>query len=277
MNGNSFFQTCLHAILMSAFCIFFLTGCQETLDSLEDGSKQEISKSNEDFHPHTDSPVKEEKGKTFPAKIVRVVDGDTVKIKLANGNEETVRLLLIDTPETVHPSKPVQPFGPEASKFTKNLMPAGSTVEVETGIGERDKYGRLLAYFYVDGKMVNKLLLEKGLARVAYVYAPNTKYLDELQSIQKQAQKERIGIWSLEDYATSKGFDDSKTIETSKPKPETAEALTCTKPEIKGNINSKGDKLYHIPSGQFYDITKAEEMFCTEQEAQDAGFRKSQR
>lgn len=84
---------------------------------------------------------------------------------MANGNEETVRLLLVDTPETVHPSKPVQPFGPEASKFTKELMPAGSEVEVETGIGERDKYGRLLAYFYVDGKMVNKLLLEKGLAR----------------------------------------------------------------------------------------------------------------
>ncbi|KWW11644.1 hypothetical protein AS888_01330 [Peribacillus simplex] len=275
MNGNSFIQTYLHAILMSAFCLFILTGCQGTVDSLGNGSTQETSKSNGDVQSSTDSPVHEEKGETFTAKIVRVVDGDTVKIKLENGNEETVRLLLIDTPETVHPSKPVQPFGPEASKFTKELMPAGSTVEVETGIGERDKYGRLLAYFYVNGKMVNELLLEKGLARVAYVYAPNTKYLDELESIQKQAQKERIGIWSLEDYATSKGFDDSKTDEASKG--ESTGTLACSNPKIKGNINSKGNKIYHLPSGQYYDITKAEEMFCTEQDAQEAGFRKSQR
>ncbi|AOH54088.1 hypothetical protein ABE28_006965 [Peribacillus muralis] len=276
MNRNSFLRSCLHALLVSSFCLFILTGCQGTLHDLSSsGSIQKESTPNNDSQPHTDSPDKEEKGKTFTAKIVRVVDGDTVKIKLANGNEETVRLLLIDTPETVHPSKPVQPFGPEASKFTKNLMPAGSTVEVETGIGERDKYGRLLAYFYVDGKMVNKLLLEKGLARVAYVYAPNTKYLAELESIQKQAQKGRIGIWSIEDYATSKGFDDSKTDEA--PKEESIETTGCSNPKIKGNINSKGYKIYHLPSGQYYEITKPEKMFCNEQDAQDAGFRKSQR
>ena len=153
--------------------------------------------------------VQENKGKTFVAKVVKVIDGDTVKIELSNGNEETVRLLLIDTPETVHPTKDIQPFGPEASQFSKNLMPANSEVEVELGIGERDKYGRLLAYFYVDGKMVNKLLLEKGLARVAYVYAPNTKYLDELEAIQKKAQQKEIGIWSIENYVTSRGFNDN--------------------------------------------------------------------
>ncbi|WP_057912283.1 thermonuclease family protein [Peribacillus muralis] len=270
MNSHSYLHTYLHALLMSAFCLFILTGCQDKVDSLGNGSSQEASTSN-----YTDTPSDEEKGKTFTAKIDKVVDGDTVKIKLLDGNEETVRLLLIDTPETVHPSKPVQPFGPEASKFTKNLMPAGSTVEVETGIGERDKYGRLLAYFYVDGKMVNKLLLEKGLARVAYVYAPNTKYLAELESIQKQAQNARIGIWSLEDYATTKGFDDSKTDEASKVKP--TGTLACSNPKIKGNINSKGNKIYHLPSGQYYEITKPEEMFCTEQDAQEAGFRQSQR
>ena len=51
----------------------------------------------------------------------------------------------------------------------------------------------------------------------------------------------------------------------------------CSEPTIKGNINSKGEKIYHIPSGQYYTITKAEVMFCTEKEAQDAGFRKSER
>ena len=153
--------------------------------------------------------IQENKGKTFIATIVKVIDGDTVKIELSNGNEETVRLLLIDTPETVHPTKAVQPFGPEASQFSKKLMPANSKIEVELGINERDKYGRLLAYLYVDDKMVNKLLLEKGLARVAYIYVPNTKYLDEFEVIQKKAQKKAIGIWSLENYVTSRGFDDS--------------------------------------------------------------------
>lgn len=271
MNGNSFLHSYLNAFLLTALCLITLSGCQAASDNLINQSKQEDSISNEDIRSSADSS-NEEKGKTFTAEIIKVVDGDTVKIKMANGNEETVRLLLVDTPETVHPSKPVQPFGPEASKFTKELMPAGSEVEVETGIGERDKYGRLLAYFYVDGKMVNKLLLEKGLARVAYVYAPNTKYLDELENIQKQAQKDEIGIWSIENYATSKGFDDSKPVEASVEKP----TASCSNPQIKGNINSKGNKIYHIPSGQYYEITKPEEMFCTEQDAQDAGFRKSQ-
>ncbi|WP_375088301.1 thermonuclease family protein [Peribacillus sp. RS7] len=273
MNRNSFLHSYLPVFLLTAISLITLTGCQAASDNLINESKQEDSMSNEDIQSSTNSS-KEEKGRTFTAEIVRVVDGDTVKIKMPNGNEETVRLLLVDTPETVHPSKPVQPFGPEASKFTKDLMPEGSKVEVETGIGERDKYGRLLAYFYVDGKMVNKLLLEKGLARVAYVYAPNTKYLDELEDMQKQAQKEEIGIWSIENYATSKGFDDSKSGEESEKK--TTVNSSCNNPEIKGNINSRGNKIYHIPSGQYYEITKPEEMFCTEQDAQEAGFRKSQ-
>lgn len=220
--------------------------------------------------------VQENKGKTFIAKIVKVIDGDTVKIQLPNGNEETVRLLLIDTPETVHPTKGIQPFGPEASQFSKKLMPTNSEVEVELGIGERDKYGRLLAYFYVDGKMVNKMLLEKGLARVAYVYAPNTKYLNEFEAIQKNAQQKEVGIWSIENYVTSRGFAEKETDYTEQKKTDT-KSNGCNEPRIKGNINSKGEKIYHIPSGQYYKITKAEEMFCTEKDAQQAGFRKSER
>ncbi|WP_343032855.1 stalk domain-containing protein [Cytobacillus depressus] len=131
--------------------------------------------------------------------VTKVVDGDTVKVSL-NGKEETIRLLLIDTPETVHPTKPVEPFGKEASDFAKQLMPPGKAVKVELDVSERDKYGRLLAYVYADGRMVNELLLEKGLARVAYVYVPNTRYVDQFREIQTKAQKQQIGIWSLENY-----------------------------------------------------------------------------
>lgn len=269
----------IHYIFLAFTSMFLLTACNDIqTDQLTATDSAEQTTTVEDTPLSIDSTDtnKEVKGDTFTATIIKVVDGDTVKIKLNNGDEETVRLLLIDTPETVHPTKDVQPFGPEASQFAKKLMPAGSQVEVELGIGERDKYRRLLAYFYVDGQMVNKQLLEKGLARVAYVYAPNTKYLDELEAIQQKAQQKSIGIWSIENYVTEKGFNDSTTIESKQEKTIT-ERTDCPNPTIKGNINSKGEKIYHLSSGQYYGITKAEEMFCTETEAQAAGFRKSER
>ncbi len=287
-------QSYIRFVLLACMSIIMLTACsdsntentsqtdstqnnltvQETESENNETTQENIAQKDTD---ENNLDVQEKKGKTFLAKVVKVIDGDTVKIKLSNGNEETVRLLLVDTPETVHPTKSVQPFGPEASQFAKELMPANSEVEVELGISERDKYGRLLAYFYVDGKMVNKLLLEKGLARVAYVYAPNTKYVDEFEAIQKKAQTKEVGIWSIENYVTSRGFNDTET--KTKPKPQTpvTENKACTEPTIKGNINSNGEKIYHIPSGQYYQITKAEEMFCTEKDAQKAGFRKSER
>lgn len=205
---------------------------------------------------------------TIQASIVRVVDGDTIKIKLDNNKEETIRLLLVDTPESVHPTKPVQPFAIEASDFVKKLLPVGKDVEVELGTNERDKYGRLLAYLYTDGKMVNQLLLEKGYARVAYVFAPNTKYIDEFRDIQEKAQLNEIGIWSIENYATSTGFAEKGLKEKESP-------IACTNPEIKGNINSKGEKIYHVIGGQQYEQTKPEQLFCTEKDARMAGFRKA--
>lgn len=144
--------------------------------------------------------------KFLEAKVTAVTDGDTFTVDL-DGKSEKVRLLLIDTPETKHPTKPVQPFGPEASKFTTKLL-TDKTVKLEFDVSERDKYGRILAYAYVDDKMVNELLLEKGLARVA-VFPPDVKYVDEFRKIQKKAQAARLGIWSIEDYATDKGFDDA--------------------------------------------------------------------
>jgi micrococcal nuclease len=142
--------------------------------------------------------------KLIDAKIVKVVDGDTMDI-LINNKKETVRLLLVDTPETVHPTKPVEPFGPEASKFAKETL-TGKDIKIEMDVSDRDKYGRLLAYLYIDNKMFNEMLLEKGLARVAYVYPPNIKYVDHFRDIQKKAQVSGIGIWSIENYAQEDGF-----------------------------------------------------------------------
>jgi micrococcal nuclease len=201
------------------------------------------------------------------AEVIRVVDGDTINVQM-NGKEETVRLLLIDTPETVHPTKPVQPFGSEASSFVKELL-NGSNVQLELDVGERDKYGRLLAYVYIDDQMVNEMLLEKGLARLAYVFEPNTKYVDDFSAIQKQAQQQRIGIWSIENYATDQGFAEYE-IQEKRTKETLIAPEGCT---IKGNINSKGEKIYHTEESPSYKVTKPEEMFCSEVEAITAGYR----
>jgi micrococcal nuclease len=207
----------------------------------------------------------------IPVQVLDVVDGDTIKVEV-DGKSETVRFLLVDTPESVHPNKPVQPFSKEASKHTEGML-SGSDVELELGIGERDKYGRLLAYVYADDKSVQKSLLEKGFARVAYVFEPNIKYVDDYEKIQKQAQKEGIGIWSLENYSQEDGYiSEEASKEADDPIEETADSK-CT---IKGNINSSGEKIYHVEKSRYYKITKPEEWFCSEQEAKDAGFRKSQ-
>ncbi|MCM3568907.1 thermonuclease family protein [Neobacillus mesonae] len=226
----------------------------------------------------------------LPGVIVKNIDGDTVEIKMDN-RVEKIRMLCIDTPETHHPRLGVQPFGPEASEYTKKILPVGKKVEIETGIGDgRDKYGRLLAYIYVDGKMFNEMLLEKGLARVAYIYAPNTKYVDEFYSIQKKAQKKGTGIWSIENYVQEDGYhaSEAKNNQQTKghstnnkgntfqnnPNDDQESNVEC-KGKIKGNANSH---IYHVPSGDYYDSTKDNIIwFCTEKEAQDAGYRKSKR
>ncbi|SIT74143.1 thermonuclease family protein [Edaphobacillus lindanitolerans] len=221
-----------------------------------------------------------------PVTLANPIDGDTIKVNI-DGRTESVRFLLVDTPETNHPRLGVQPFGPEAKEFTTKLVQSGS-IELEFDVSDRDKYNRLLAYVYVDGVSVQEELLKNGLARVAYVYAPNTKYVDRYDALQKEAQQKAIGIWSVENYATDRGFDaavvdggqqGSAPPAESKPKPAPKPAQKPQKPaagacNIKGNASSR---IYHMPGGQYYDRTNAEVMFCSESEAQAAGYRASKR
>ena len=116
-------------------------------------------------------------------KVIRVVDGDTFVIS-DNGKEEKVRLIGIDTPESVHPDADRNSAaGITASDYTKSLL-TGKSVELEFDVQQRDKYGRLLAYAYVDGYMLNKKLLEDGYAVVS-TYPPNVKYVDEFQAVSR--------------------------------------------------------------------------------------------
>ena len=129
--------------------------------------------------------------------VAKFVDGDTTRFYY-NGEDVSFRYLLIDTPETKHPRVGKQPFGPEASARTQELLSNASVIEVEHDIGEKvDKYDRHLAYIWADGVMVNEVLVREGLAQVNYVYPPNTRHLDRLKEAERLAKEEGLGIWSL--------------------------------------------------------------------------------
>lgn len=123
-------------------------------------------------------------------KVSRVVDGDT--IKLSNG--ETVRLIGVDTPETVHPKKPVQYFGKEASAFTKRVATGkGATLEYDHQL--RDKYGRLLAYVHLsDGTDLNAEIVRQGYG-FAYVKYP-FKRMEEFRALERDAREHSRGLWA---------------------------------------------------------------------------------
>lgn len=149
----------------------------------------------------------EEGSKTgfIPVEFVKTIDGDTIRI-MYEGKERKLRYLLIDTPELNHAQQGKQPFAEEATNRNDELLKSGK-LEIEFDIGEReDKYGRLLAYVYIDGESVQQQLVEEGLARVAYIYPPNTKHLDPFKEAEEKAQQAGIGIWSIEDYVTKRGF-----------------------------------------------------------------------
>lgn len=162
-------------------------------------------------------------GELETAVVTRVVDGDTLHIE-RNGREETVRLLLVDTPETVHPNKPVQPFGKEASQFARETL-SGKEVQLEFDGPERDKYGRLLAYVWVGDTSFNERLLERGLARYAYVYDPPYTHSGALKEAEQEASDKEKGIWSLPGYVTEDGFAEGFEAEETKSSPAKRENL----------------------------------------------------
>jgi micrococcal nuclease len=128
------------------------------------------------------------------ATVVDVVDGDTIVVELG-GYEETVRLIGIDTPETVHPTKPVECFGPEASAHLGRLLPPGTEVELRSDVEERDRYDRRLAYVIRhDGIFVNRKMVDDGYADVL-VFEPNVARRDDLAAAKRRAREAGRGLW----------------------------------------------------------------------------------
>ncbi|MDD2462782.1 MAG: thermonuclease family protein [Desulfobulbus sp.] len=141
------------------------------------------------------------------AKVIRVIDGDTIKVNL-QGQTESVRLIGIDTPECRANQKAERDSersgqdlaaiisqGKEATSFTRSRVKKGDTVRLETDVQQRDKYRRLLAYVWLpNGTMLNEAIVRAGYAQPA-TFPPNVKYQDLFQEAAREARKQRRGLW----------------------------------------------------------------------------------
>lgn len=148
-------------------------------------------------------------------EYIEGVDGDTAKFKM-NGEEITVRFLAVDTPESVHPTKGVEPYGAEASQFTKIKLENAKKIELEfdNNSDKTDKYDRYLAWIWVDGELLQNLLVKEGLAKVAYLYA-DYKYTSMLQESEKFAKSKELNIWSDKNYEQEENEGNTNTQENS--------------------------------------------------------------
>ena len=249
------------AIWAIAF-IGLLAGC-----TADQGEQDPFLAEIEAAYPHL-------RGKTAEfAVVTRVVDGDTVELD----NGAKVRLIGVNTPE-VHGR--TEYYGAEASAYTKSKL-TGRKVVLYKDVSETDRYGRLLRYvfLYGDPVMFNERLVQEGYANAA-TYPPDVTFAERFVALEREARQRGVGLWVASDpdgqeaagvKETASGAADAEGTAAEPP------PASCDNPQIKGNINSKGEKIYHVPGGASYDVTKPEMMFCTEEEAVAAGFRKALR
>lgn len=127
--------------------------------------------------------------------VIEVIDGDTVDLSIA-GKRQRVRLIGIDTPETKHPTKPVQCYGPEATKFTESLLRRGTKIHIERDTEARDTYDRLLVYLYrdSDNMFINLELVLQGYAHVLTI-EPNLAYMERFVAASRDAHSNNRGLW----------------------------------------------------------------------------------
>lgn len=144
----------------------------------------------------TATRISSDAGGRILGTVSHVSDGDTLSVTIGK-HTETIRLIGVDTPETVHPTKPVQCWGPEASAHTKNILPTGTKVFLARDVEARDKYGRFLAYVYraSDNLFINKELIINGWAR-PYPFEPNTSLSVDFAEAAAQAQQNQLGLWA---------------------------------------------------------------------------------
>lgn len=237
--------------------------------------------------------AKDDSDATFTkARVTRVTDGDTISVNI-NGGDYKIRMVGVDTPETVHPNKPVEYYGKEASNFTKKQL-TGKTIYLQKDVSDTDKYGRLLRYIWLEkpqndnpsndeikNKMYNAILVKEGYAYV-YTYQPDIRYNNLFRQLQADAREGKIGLWSdpsqtkEENSRLTTKKNLKKNVENNKNSKENInDSTNNNNKKIKGNKNSK---VYHIPGSRSYNTIKESNTiyFDSEKDAKDAGYRKAQ-
>ena len=181
-------------------------------------------------------------------KFNKCVDGDTIKIEV-DGKIKTVRMLAVDTPESVHSSKGVEFYGKEASNFTCETVTNAKKIEIEydSDSDKEDKYGRLLVWVFVDDNLFQDMLIKEGYAEVAYLYG-DYKYTGLLQDHQAIAESKKIGIWNdteREEYNVDNNInEDVENVDDS-----------YSDDEIKGTVEDTINKIKKLDI-DYNNITK---------------------
>lgn len=147
-------------------------------------------------------------------EFAECVDGDTFKVTIDN-KKYTVRMLAVDTPESVHPTKGVEYYGKEASNYTCDILKNAKKIELEydENSDKTDKYDRLLAWVFIDDELHQANLIEKGYAKIAYLY-DDYKYTKDLEELQEKASAKEIGIWNTDaknEYNNQNGITEEET------------------------------------------------------------------
>jgi len=221
--------------LLLFICILFLVGCDaitsEIVDDTKENRKQlgtyisevvEVvladNKSSNDvtediwekYNNDFNNPIKKSKNSVIKATVKKIIDGDTIDVILPDGETKRIRFTLIDTPESKGEYKDnPEPYAVEAAEFTNKLL-KNQTVWLENDIEKEDKYGRTLAYVWLENVKyqmgnvhyefnneitINELLLLHGYAQVV-VYKPNVLYVEEFKRTEELAKKNKFGLWN---------------------------------------------------------------------------------
>lgn len=231
----------------------------------------------------------DEPSPVLQARLLKVTDGDSLRVQLDSGPIE-IRLHGIDAPE-VRPRR--QRFGPEATKVLTSLL---TTTALEIEPVEQDRYDRMVARVFVNGRDVNAAMLEAGFAWAYRDYLDSaTRHYCDLEAVARDAGR---GIWVGDpagwhapwEFRRSRGAGSPRTDFSGETAAACRTAIPASRPgasalqpapgncRIKGNINARGERIYHLPGSRSYEATKinnskGERWFCTEAEARAAGWR----
>lgn len=212
--------------------------------------------------------------------VESISDGDTLRVTLGEVSTR-VRLLNIDTPETRHPSKPVECMGPEATAALKSMISPGDTVVLRYDRRLYDRYDRLLAGVYAEGVLLNAEMARLGYGEPA-VFDGNDRFLPEVEAAWEQARANGVGRFSGECGAAAEPIPEAAPA----PAPEAAPAAGDAGPvrgadsvcpdshPVKANDNSG---IYHVPGQQHYGRTNARNCYASAAAAQADGYRAAER